>query len=47
MKDISEASYLIGIKIHRDRSPHMLGFRTKSCLLRVAPIAKGDRFNLN
>uniref|UniRef100_A0A2N9I6P9 CCHC-type domain-containing protein n=1 Tax=Fagus sylvatica TaxID=28930 RepID=A0A2N9I6P9_FAGSY len=36
MKDMGEASYVIGIKIHRDR------FQAS-----VAPIVKGDRFNLN
>ena len=60
MKDMGEASYVIGIKIHRDRSRNILGlsqetyinkvlerFRMKDCSPSVAPIVKGDRFNLN
>jgi len=60
MKDMGEASYVIGIKIHRDRSRGILGlsqetyinkvlkrFRMKDCSPRIAPIVKGDRFNLN
>ena len=60
MKDIGEASYVIGIKIFRDRHKGILGlsqetyinrvlerFRMKDCSPSVAPIVKGDRFNLN
>eukprot|EP00253_Pinus_taeda_P026433 PITA_26433 len=60
MKDMEEASYVIGIKIHRDRFRGILGlsqetyinkilerFRMKDCSPSVAPIVKGDRFNLN
>ena len=60
MKDMGEASYVIGIKIHRDRFRGILGlsqetyinkilerFRIKDCSPSVAPIMKGDRFNLN
>ena len=60
MKDMGEASYVIGIKIHRDRFRGILGlsqetyinkilerFRMKDCSPSVAPIVKGDRFNLN
>ena len=60
MKDMGEASYIIGIKIHRDRSRGVLGlsqetyinkvlerFRMKDCSPSVAPIVKGDKFNLN
>ncbi|KAL5824162.1 hypothetical protein ACOSQ3_020225 [Xanthoceras sorbifolium] len=60
MKDMGEASYVIGIKIHRDRFQGILGmsqetyinkvlerFRMKDCSPSVAPIVKGDRFNLN
>ena len=60
MKDMGEASYVIGIKIHRERSQCILGlsqetyinkvlerFRMKDCSPSVAPIVKGDRFNLN
>ena len=60
MKDMGDASYVIGIKIHRDRFRGVLGlsqetyinkvlerFRMKNCSLSVAPIVKGDRFNLN
>ena len=60
MKDMDEASYVIGIKIHRDRFRGILGlsqetyinkflerYRMKDCSPSVAPIVKGDRFNLN
>ena len=60
MNDIGEASYVIGIKIHRDRHKGISGlsqetyinkvlerFQMKDCSLSVAPIVKGDRFNLN
>ena len=60
MKDMGDASYYIGIKIHRDRPRGILGlsqetyinkilerFRMKDCSPSVAPIVKGDRFNLN
>ena len=58
--DMNEASYVIGIKIHRERSRGILGlsqetyinkfverFNMKNCSLSVAPILKGDKFNLN
>eukprot|EP00253_Pinus_taeda_P009013 PITA_09013 len=60
MKDMGGASYVIGIKIHRDRFQGILGlsqetyinkilerFQMKDCSPSVAPIVKGDRFNLN
>ncbi|CAJ2671288.1 unnamed protein product [Trifolium pratense] len=60
MKDMAEASYVIGIKIHRDRHRGVLGlsqetyinkvlerFRMQNCSPSVAPIVKGDKFNLN
>jgi hypothetical protein len=60
MKDMGEASYVTGIKIHRDRFQGILGmsqetyinkvlkrFRMNDCSPSVAPIVKGDRFNLN
>ncbi|KAL4383566.1 hypothetical protein GQ457_15G010160 [Hibiscus cannabinus] len=60
MKDMGDASYVIGIKIHRDRHKGILGlsqetyinkvlerFRMKDCSPSVAPIVKGDKFNLN
>ena len=60
MKDMGEASYVIGIKIYRDRPRGILGlsqetyidkllerFRMKDYSPSVAPIVKGDRFNLN
>ena len=60
MKDMGAASYVIGIKIFRDRHNGILGmsqetyvnrvlerFRMKDCSQSVAPIVKGDRFNLN
>ena len=59
MKDMGEASYVIGIKIHRDRFRGILGlsqetyinkflerYRMKDCSPSVAPIVKGDSFNL-
>ena len=60
MKDIGEASYVIGIEIYRDRSRKILGlsqkayvnkilerFNMKNCSTSVAPIVKGDKFNLS
>ena len=60
MKDMGEACYVIGIKIHRERSRGILGmsqetyiskvlerFNMKNCSPSVAPILKGDRFDLN
>ena len=60
MKDMSNASYIIDIKIHRDRPQGILGlshetyinkilerFQMKDCWPSVAPIVKGDNFNLN
>ncbi|XP_068658062.1 secreted RxLR effector protein 161-like [Aristolochia californica] len=57
---MGEASYVIGIKFHRDRFRGILclsqeicintvleRFQMKSCSPSVAPIVKGDRFNLN
>ncbi|XP_059288714.1 secreted RxLR effector protein 161-like [Lycium ferocissimum] len=57
---MGDVSYVIGIKIHRDRHQGILGlsqedyinkilerFRMKDCSPSVAPIVKGDRFNLN
>jgi len=60
MKDMGEASYVIGIKIHRDRNRGILGlsqeayinkvlerFNMKNCSPSVAPIVKGDKFELS
>ena len=60
MKDMGESSYVIGIKIHRERPRGILGlsqetyinkflerFNMKNCSPSVAPILKGDRFDLN
>ena len=60
MKDMGEASSVIGIKIYRDRHKGIFylsqetninkaleRFRIKDCSPSVAPIVKGDRFNLN
>nr|KYP40658.1 Retrovirus-related Pol polyprotein from transposon TNT 1-94 [Cajanus cajan] len=57
MKDMSEASYVIGIKIFRDRQG-VLGlsqkgyinkvlerFRMEKCSTRILPIQKGDKFS--
>ena len=60
MPDMGEASYVVSIKIHRERSRGILGlsqetymnkvtkrFNMKNCLSSVAPILKGDKFDLN
>ena len=60
MRDMGEAFYVIGIKIHRERFRGILGlsqetyinkvlerFNMKNCSLSVAPILKGDIFDLN
>ena len=60
MQDMGEASYVVSIKIHRERSRGILGlsqetymnkvterFNMKNCLSSVAPILKGDKFDLN
>ena len=60
IKDMSDASSVIGIKIHKDRFRGILRlsqetyinkvlerFQTKYCSPSVAPIMKGERFNLN
>ena len=60
MKDMDDASYVIDIKINRDKPRGILGlshetyinkilerFRMKNCSPSVAPIVKGDRFNLS
>ena len=60
MKDMGEASYVLDIKIHRERSRGILGlsqetyinkvlerFNMKNCSPSVAPILKGDIFDLN
>ena len=60
MKDMDDASYVIGLNIFKDRYNGILGLsqetyinrilhrlRKKDCTSSVAPIVKGDRFNLN
>ena len=60
MKDMGEASFVIGIKIRKERSRGILGlsqetyinkvserFNMKNYSASVAPILKGDRFDLN
>ena len=60
MKDMGDISYIIGIKIHRDRFCGILGLSRETYINKVlkrfwmkdfspsvAPIVKGDRFNLN
>ena len=60
MKDMGDASYVISIKIHRDKFQGILclsqetyinkvleRFWMKDCSPSIAPIMKGDRFNLN
>ena len=59
IKDMGEATYVIGIEIFRDRSRGLLGlsqkayiervlerFNMEKCSTGVAPIQKGDKFNL-
>ena len=41
MKDLSEASYMIGIEIHRDRSRRLLGLSQKNYIEKVL-----KRFNM-
>ena len=41
MKDLGQASFVLGIEIHRDRSRGMLGFSQKAYINRVL-----QRFNL-
>ena len=60
MKDMGDASYVIGIKIHRERSRGILALSQETyinkvlkrswmedCSPTIAPILKGDRFNLD
>ena len=60
MKDMGKTSYVIGIRIPRERSRCILGlsqetyinkvteiFNMKNCSLSVAPMLKGDIFDLN
>ena len=60
IKDMGEVSYVIGIKIHKERFRGILGlsqetyinkglerFKMKNCSSSVAPILKGNRFDLN
>jgi hypothetical protein len=52
MKDLDEASFVLGIEIHRDRRKGVLGLSQKTykkysmhmCKPSPAPIVKGDRF---
>ena len=51
MKDMSEASYVIGIEIFCDRSQGLLGlslkrFKMERCSANVVPIQKGDKLSL-
>jgi len=41
MKDMSEASYIISVEIHRDRSPRTLGLSQKNYMEKVL-----KRFNM-
>ena len=56
MKDMGEASYVIGIKIHRERSRGILGLSQETYINKVlerfnmkncSPSLKGDKFALN
>ena len=59
MKYMGGTTYVIGIKIHRDKFQGLLGlsqetylkvlerFQIKDCSPSIAPIVKGDRFNLD
>ena len=42
MKDLGDASYVLGIEIHRDRSRHLLGLSQKAYINRVL-----ERFNMD
>jgi hypothetical protein len=42
MKDLGEASYVLGIEIHRDRSKGVLGLSQKSYISRVL-----ERYNMS
>ena len=56
MKDMGEASYVIGIEIFRERSQGLSQkayinkvierFKMKKCSTSVVPIHKGDKFSL-
>ena len=35
MKDLGEAAYILGIKIYRDRSSHLIGLSQSTCLDKV------------
>ena len=35
MKDLGEASFVLGVKIHRDRSRHLLGFSQRAYIDRI------------
>ena len=41
MKDLGEASFVLGIEIHRDRSHHLLGLSQKVYINRIL-----ERFNI-
>ena len=41
MKDLGEASFVLGIEIHRDRSRHTLGLSQKAYINRIL-----ERFNM-
>ena len=46
MKDLGEASYVLGIQILRDRHSGILKrFNMQPCSFDKAPIVKGDRFS--
>ena len=49
MKDMGEASYVIGIKIHKDKHKSVLGLSQETYINKVLERfqMKGDRFNLN
>ena len=43
MKDLGEAAYILGIKIYRDRSKHLIGFSQSTYLDKVLKKFKMDQ----
>ena len=43
MKDLGEAAYLLGIKIYRDRSRHLIGLSQSTYLDKVLKMLKMDQ----
>ena len=43
MKDLSEAAYILGIKIYRDRSRHLIGLSQSTYLDMILKVFKMDQ----